>query len=97
MKFDLDKLMTVFLVSGVASTIRAVFHRSPSLWDNLFTLIGGVLFGSLVGYLSSTNIYTCGYRDIITAGAALTGKEVVDVLITALPRILKSYLTKKTK
>lgn len=97
MKQDIVDLLRIFGVATFASIVRVFYHKQERLIDNIITFSGGTILGALCGYLAQEMPATTAYSHVITAGMALVGKEVTDVLITEVPKAIKRIITKFSK
>lgn len=84
------KLLSIALVS---SFVRVIYYRSNSFVDNLLTFLGGTLVGVLVGSLLIETPYE-QYGPAITSCAALTGREVTNLVVKAFPQFLRNFIKK---
>jgi hypothetical protein len=94
MKTELYELLKILSVSIVAAFIRFLGAKREHMVERVTTFAGGVLFGSLVGYVSSSSSIVAPYSHILTAAAALTSKDAIAMLIKELPKLLKSILNR---
>lgn len=92
---NIDKILTALIISIVASFCRLMFYKNETFIKTLFTFVGGIAFGTLVGYLVSTIPSMAGYDKIFTAVAAIGGKEIVKLLIVDFPLLVKKLANKK--
>lgn len=92
---NIDKIVTAFIISLVASFIRLLFYKNESFVKTLITFVGGIAFGTLVGFLVSTSPILNGYDKIFAAAAAICGKEIVKLLIVDTPAFVKKLANKK--
>lgn len=92
---SLDKIITAFIISLVASFVRLLFYKNESFVKTLITFVGGIAFGTLVGFLVGTWPAMAGYDKIFAAAAAICGKEVVKLLIVDGPALIKKLAYKK--
>lgn len=88
-----EKLMNYFIISVVGSFIRMIFFRNEPFGKTVLTFLGGILLGTLVGYLIAP-IFP-GWDKVATAVTAIIGKEFVMLMINDLPNVIRKFVNKK--
>lgn len=89
-------IINAIVVSIVAAAVRVMFYPSEKYWRAVANFFGGVIFGSLAGYIAN-GIGFHKYVEVIAALAALTGKEIVETLRQAIPLAIKFVTSIKFK
>lgn len=56
---------------------------------------GGVILGTLVGYIIDGIAVLKGWDKVIIAATALVGKEVVELVVKDTPTTIKKFVNKK--
>ena len=90
---QIDLLLQILSIALVSSIVRLIYFRTDSFVDNLLTFIGGTLVGTLVGCLIIGTDYE-SYSPALTSCAALTGKEVTNLVVKTFPQFLRNFVKK---
>lgn len=89
---ELGRIIDCFIISVIASFARVLLYKNESFKSMLVVFFGGMLFGTLVGYLIGTFPKFSPFDKLCTAFAAILGREIVNFLIVQAPAFLKSAL-----
>jgi len=99
---SIEILLNCFYLSLVAAMIRVFLFPVKGFKDTVRTFVGGIIFGLLMGYLSSTEIfYFKSYTKTVTAVSSAFGRELFDSFQaifkdpTELLRIIKGFIPNK--
>ena len=68
-------------VATTASLIRVFFTKNKGWWHNLSTFFGGVLVGTLIGYVIKDVSVVAEYQSAIVAAVSIGAREFVEWLI----------------
>lgn len=93
----IEVFFQTFILSLLASLVRLFFYKNETFWKTVWNFIGGILFGVMAGYLANTIEAIKDYDKVITAFAALLGKEIIESLIKYIPLFIKNALLFKFK
>lgn len=93
---QLGVIINSLVISIVASFVRLMLHKNGSFIQACLVFFGGTLFGTFVGYLIDGVAVLEPFSKVIVAASALTGKEVVESVITYVPLLVRKIIIKKT-
>lgn len=79
-------------VATTASLIRVFFTKRRGWWHNLGTFFGGVLVGTLVGYVLKDISVVADYQNAIVAAVSIGAREFVEWLIIRFEEIKRLKL-----
>lgn len=91
---QLSSVVNCFLISVIGSFARVLLYKNDSFKSMILVFFGGVLFGTLTGYLVGTFPRFASLDKLCTAFAAILGKEVMGFLIIQAPAVLKTIYEK---
>lgn len=91
----LEIILNSFLISLVASFVRLIFYKTGNWLQTCLVFFGGVVFGTLVGYLLDGVTSLQPFSKILIAAAAIAGKEIIEFIIKSMPKLLKKFINKK--
>lgn len=69
------------IVAAIASIVRIVFSPKRSFWNGVGTFFGGVLVGTLIGYIVNDIQSIRDYNNAIVAAASIGAREFVEWIL----------------
>lgn len=69
------------IVAAMASLVRIVFSPNRGFWHGMGTFFGGVLVGTLIGYIVSDIPSVHDYNNAIVAAASIGAREFVEWIL----------------
>lgn len=91
----LEIIINSFVISLISSFVRVIFHRSGSWAQTCLMFFGGIIFGTLVGYLIDGVKALESFDKILIAASAIAAKEIIEFVIKGTPTLLKKFVNKK--
>ena len=70
-----------FIVAAMASIVRIVFSPKRGFWHGVGTFFGGVLVGTLIGYIVNDIQSIRDYNNAIVAAASIGAREFVEWIL----------------
>lgn len=86
---QLSSVVNCFIISVIGSFARVLLYKNDSFKSVILIFLGGILFGTLIGYLVGTFPKYASLDKLCTAFAAILAKEVMSFLIIQTPAFLK--------
>lgn len=69
------------IVAAIASIVRIVFSPKRGFWHGVGTFFGGVLVGTLIGYIVTDIQSIKDYNNAIVAAASIGAREFVEWIL----------------
>src|SRR6266567_2378985 len=91
---EIQALIACFLVSVCASFARVLLFKQDDFKTTLKTFVGGIFFGTVVGYLVGRSAKYASWDTLCSAWSSLIGKEFVNFLVVEAPAMLRGIWDK---